>query len=375
MVFLYQVRLISSCPCPVSLHILKEFSLPIGAFTVVVVVFVLHIPQDPKLAETPILKRILKLDLIGAGILIPAIIMLLLAVQWGGSTYSWGSSRIIGLFVGAGLMLVLFSLSQWRLGEDATIPPRLLKQRTLMAACGFVFFFGAGIFVLMYYLPLYLQSVKGSSPTRSGIQILPLMLSTVLTSIIGGIAVTIVGYYTPILMGAAALMTVGYGLITTWEVDSPFRAWFGYQICAGLGVGFGFNLPLVAVQTALPMSDIPQGTVLLMFCQSLGGALFIAVGQSVFANGLVSGVAKYAPNLNPQILITTGATAIRTVLTEQGHASEIHQAIQAYVYALKDCYRVSLAVSCMAFLAACCLEWKSVKKAKHSGGDMPPPMA
>jgi hypothetical protein len=340
-----------------------------------VVLFVLRIPQDPKLSEKPILKRILELDLLGAGILIPAIIMLLLAVQWGGSTYAWNNSRIIGLFVGAGLMLILFSVSQWRLGEEATIPPRLLKQRTLMAACGFVFFFGAGIFILMYYLPLYLQSVKGSSPTESGIQILPLMLSTVLTSIIGGILVTIIGYYTPLLIGASALMAVGYGLISTWTIDSPFGEWFGYQILAGLGAGFGFNLPLVAVQTTLPMADIPQGTVLLMFCQSLGGALFIAVGQSVFSNGLVEGAAKYAPDLDPQFLLNTGATAIRSALQSKGMEGELRQAIQAYVYALKDCYRVSVAVSCMAFLAACFLEWKNVKKAKQGQGEAIPAMA
>ncbi|KIW11817.1 hypothetical protein PV08_09090 [Exophiala spinifera] len=349
-------------------------NLPIGAVSIAVVLFVLHVPQDPKLSEKPILKRILELDLIGAAILIPAIICLLLAVQWGGSTYAWSNSRIIGLFVGAGLMLILFAVSQWYLGEAGTIPPRLLKQRTLMAACAFVFFFGAGIFILIYYLPLYLQSVKGSSPTKSGIQILPLMLSTVLTSILGGIMVTILGYYTPILIAASALMTVGYGLISTFTIDSPFREWFGYQICAGLGAGFGFNLPLVAVQTALPMEDIPQGTVLLMFCQSLGGALFIAVGQSVFSNGLVEGVAKYAPDLDPQLLINTGATAIRSVLAQMGMEDELRQAIEAYVYALKDCYRVTIAVSGVSFIAACFLEWKSVKKEKRPGAEAVPAM-
>ena len=349
---------------------LIHISLPIGAFSAVVILLTFHIPQDPKLSEKPFFKRVLELDLIGAGILIPAIIMLLLAVQWGGSTYAWSSSRIIGLFVGAGLMLVLFCLSQWRLGDAATIPPRFFKQRTLVAACGFVFFFGAGVFLLMYYLPLYLQSVKGSSPTKSGIQILPFMLSTVLTSILGGILVTIVGYYTPILIAAATLMTIGYGLITTWTIDSPFREWFGYQIAAGLGVGFGFNLPLVAVQTALPLADIPQGTVMMMFCQSLGGALFIAVGQSVFANGLVHGMAKYAPDLNPQLLLNTGATAIRGALKQQGREGEVRQAIEAYVYGLKDCYRVSVAVAACATICAACIEWKSVKKAKNARGEV-----
>jgi MFS family permease len=352
-------------------------NLPIGGFSMAVVLFTLQLPkQEQQTSEKQtVWKKIRQLDLIGAGILIPGIICLLLAVQWGGSTYAWNNSKIIGLFVGAGLLLILFGVSQWRLNEEATIPPRLLKKRTLMAACGFVFFFGGGIFVLMYYLPLYLQSVKGSSPTKSGIQILPLMLSSVLTSILAGIGVTIIGYYTPMLIGASALMTIGYGLITTWTVSSPLSQWFGYQIPAGLGAGFGFNLPLVAVQTTLPMADIPQGTVLLMFCQSLGGALFIAVAQSVFSNGLVDGMHKYLPNTDPSILLHTGATSIRSTFTNAGMEGKIHNAIEAYVFALKDCYRVSLAVACVSVICACCFEWKSVKKAKKEGGSSEPMVA
>lgn len=330
-------------------------------------IFVLHSPREEKVDEKTILQRILELDLLGAAILIPGIVCLLLAVQWGGSTYAWNNSRIIGLFVGAGLLLILFAYSQYRLGEEATIPPRLLKQRTLVSACVYVFFFGAGIFILMYYLPLYLQSVKNSSPTRSGIQILPLMLSTVLSSILAGVLVTVFGYYTPLLIGCTALMTIGVGLITTFDVDTPFKKWFGYQIVAGLGTGVGFQVPLVAVQTVLPIEDIPQGSVLLMFFQSLGGALFIAVGQTVFQNGLIKGLAKYAPDLDPQLLTHTGATAIRGVLAKNGLESHLRSAIMAYVSGLQDCYRVVVAVAAAAFIASCFLEWRSVKKGGHKG--------
>jgi hypothetical protein len=323
---------------------------------------VLNIHRDPKDSEKPYLDRIKELDLIGASILIPAIICLLLAVQWGGNTYSWRNSRIIGLFIGAGLLLILFVYSQIRLGEKATLPPRILKQRTVAAASSFVFFFGAGIFVLMYYLPLYLQSVKGSSPTRSGIQILPLMLSCVLMTILTGIFVTVVGYYTPLLIFSAALMAIGIGLITTFDIDTPFGKWFGYQVLTGIGVGAGFNIPLVAVQTVLPLEDIPIGSVCVMFFQSLGGALFIAVAQSVFQNGLITGLAKYAPELDPKLMVHTGATAIRGILKETGREDQLIPAIMAYVSGLEDCYRVSTAVAAAAFVSACFLEFKSVKK-------------
>jgi hypothetical protein len=297
--------------------------------------------------------------------------MLLLAVQWGGNQYPWNDSRIIGLFVGAGLFLILFVYTQIRLGEAATLPPRILKQRTVAAASGFVFFFGAAIFVLMYYLPLYLQSVKGSSPTKSGIQVLPLMLSTVLTSILAGVFITLLGFYTPLIIFSTALMAIGAGLITTFDIDSPTRVWFGYQVIMGLGAGVGFNVPLVAVQTVLPMEDIPIGTVAVMFFQSLGGALFIAVAQSVFQNGLIDGLKKYAPELDPKLMINTGATAIRTVLKETGQEDQLIPALKAYVNGLKNSYRVVAAVSVVAFFFTCFLEWKSVKNVDKEKSNLP----
>jgi MFS family permease len=355
--------------CQLYFPLTDQCSLPIGAFSVAVVVLVLHIPRDPNDSKVSYLDRMKELDLIGASILIPAIICLLLAVQWGGNTYPWNNSRIIGLFVGAGLLLILFVYTQIRLGEKATIPPRILKQRTVAAACAFVFFFGAGVFVLMYYLPLYLQAIKGSSPTKSGIQILPLMLSSVLTSILAGVYVTIVGYYTPLIIISSALMTIGAGLITTFDIDTIFGKWFGYQIIAGLGAGVGFNVPLVAVQTVLPMEDIPIGTVCVMFFQSLGGALFIAVSQAVFQNGLIDGLKTYAPELDPRIMVNTGATAIRHVLKNSGREALLRPALLAYVHGLKNSYRLVTAVMGFAFIAACFFEWKSVKKEGEKRGE------
>jgi MFS family permease len=337
-------------------------NLPVGAFSVAVVVWVLHLQRDPNDSNKKYIDRIKELDLIGASILIPAIVMLLLAVQWGGTTYAWNSSTVIGLFVGAGLMLIIFVASQIYFGEKATLPPRILKQRTVAAASTFVFFFGAGVFVLMYYLPLWLQAVKGSSPTKSGIQILPLMLSSVLTSILAGVYCQVVGKYTPVMIGAAALMTVGAGLISTFGTDTAFGKWFSYQIICGLGAGVGFNIPLVAVQTVLPIEDIPIGTVTVMFFQSLGGALFIAVGQSVFQNGMIKGLAEHAPTLPPKLMINTGATAIRGVLEQIGQQDQLNNVLAAYVDGLQNTYHVVVAVMGTAFIATCFFEWKSVKK-------------
>ena len=89
-----------------------------------------------------------------------AVICLMLALQWGGTEYAWNSSRIIGLFVGFGVMILIFIFIQWKRGDKATLPLSVLKQRTVASAGLFMFFSGASIFVLIYYsTPLLSESI------------------------------------------------------------------------------------------------------------------------------------------------------------------------------------------------------------------------
>ncbi|KAJ5241088.1 major facilitator superfamily domain-containing protein [Penicillium citrinum] len=338
-------------------------NLPIGGLSIAVIVFILRVPEKSEFSGTSVLARIKQLDLIGASLLIPAIICLLLALQWGGNKYPWNNSRIIGLFIGFGLLIILFVVSQIYLGEKATLPPHILKKRTVLAASLFALFFGGAFFLLVYYVPIYFQSVKGSSAMKSGIQLLPLMLATVVSSVAIGGMITAAGYYTPFLIASTAIAAIGTGLITMFDVDMSNGKWIGYQIVAGAGVGAGFQVPMTAVQTVLKPEDIPVGTAAVMFFQTLGGALFIAVGQSVFQNGLIDGISKYTTGVDPVAIVGAGATEMRKVLGELGKLDQIDGVIEAYMSGLRDSYRVSLALMLVAFVSSLFLEWKSVKKA------------
>ncbi|KAI9861360.1 MAG: hypothetical protein M1813_005257 [Trichoglossum hirsutum] len=344
-------------------------NLPIGAVSILVIVFILKIPREDNAEGKSIRERILDLDLVGASILIPTVICLLLALQWGGTKYPWKNSRIIGLLVGAGILAVIFTFSQIRLGDRATLPPRILSQRSVTAGVIYSVMFGAGFFVLIFYLPLYFQSVKGSSATKSGIQVLPLFLATVLSSIASGVLITLIGYYTPFVIVGTALFAIGSGLISTYSTHTSFGRWFGYQVLCGAGVGVGFQAPMLAVQTVLPLEDVPIGTACVMFFQTLGGALFISIGQTVFQNGLVRGTHDFVPNMDPQLLLNAGATQIRNVLERVRMLDQLPGAIEAYMVGLVDAYRVTIACTVVGFAAACLFEWKSVKdgEAKRLG--------
>lgn len=321
---------------------------------------VIHRENNPE--NLPILQRILKLDLIGASIIIPAVICLLLALQWGGSTYPWSNSRIIGLFVGAGLLLILFGYSQIRLGEKGTLPPRLFRNRNVVFAMAFAFFFGAAFFAIIYYLAIYFQSVKGSSATKAGIQLLPLLIATVLASVLTGVLISSIGYYVPVMLVSMVFFSIGSALITTFTVHTSTGQWFGYQVLAGAGVGVGFQGGILVVQTVLPLADVPVGTACVSFFQQLGGALFIAVAQSIFQNGLVTGINKYEPDLDAQIFLRSGATEIRSILTQLHREDALDGILRAYVDALTNTYWITAACAIAAFFCACGLEWKSVKE-------------
>ncbi|KAL3472536.1 major facilitator superfamily domain-containing protein [Aspergillus californicus] len=342
-------------------------NLPIGGVSMGIIAFILQLPEQKEFKGTPLLDRIKQLDFIGAFLLIPSIICLLLALQWGGNKYPWSNSRIIGLFIGFALLTILTIFSQLKLGDGATLPPRIMKQRSVVTSTGYALLFGGSFFVLVYYLPIFFQSVRGASAMKSGIQLLPLMLATVVSSVLCGVLVTVFGYYTPFLIGSTALASIGAGLITLYSIDISSSKWIGYQILLGAGVGAGFQVPMTAVQTSLKQEDIPQGTAAVMFFQTLGGAIFIAVAQSLFQNGLIDGIGKYAPSVEPAKIVEAGATEMRHVLEDLGQLDQLRNVILAFLDGLKDAYRLSVALFCGAFVIACFFEWKSVKDGGADG--------
>ncbi|KAJ5456026.1 Efflux pump roqT [Penicillium daleae] len=356
-------------------------NLPVGGISMVVVLLVLRLPSNNQHRKLSFSRIAQELDVIGASLLIPAVVCLILALQWGGNAYAWGSSQIIGLFVGFGLFILLFAVSQIYISRQdekvapskksttATLPPSILKKRTIWSAGLFAFFFSGGFFLLVYYVPIYFQSVRGSTAMTAGLQILPFMLATVVSSIIVGALVTAAGYYTPFLIGSTAIAAIGSGLITLYDVDISTAKWIGYQIVVGAGIGAGLQIPMTAVQTVLKPEDIPVGTAAVMFLQTLGGAIFIAVGQSVFQNGLQAGIYVYAPEVDPSVILNAGATEMRHVLASLGQLDQLDGVIKAYMSGLRDTYRVSLALMLAAFVTTLFVEWKSVKKSDGPSND------
>lgn len=261
-------------------------NLPIGAVTLLVIEIFFPDPQVKRESETWS-KSFRRFDPLGNLVFMPAIICLLLVMQWGGITYAWNSWRVILVFCLFGVLLIVFLFVQYWQQDFATAPLRIFLKRTVWSAAIFTFCIGAAFLSSVYYLPICFQAVKSASAVNSGVMNLPLLISNVVASIISGIAVTTFGYYTPFMLLASVIKPISYGLMTTFHPGTPHSKWIGYQVLAGFGIGFGVQQPLIAVQVVLDIADVPTGTALMVFMQVLGGALFVSVDENVFSNKLV----------------------------------------------------------------------------------------
>lgn len=338
-------------------------NLPLGLVTAIFIFFFFHPSSSAGgKAATVTSKKdyFMVFDIPGLLVLLPTIICLLLALQWGGSKYPWNNGRIIALLVIFGLLSILFLVVQWKMGDNATVPGRVLRQRTVAGSAWFAAMLGGSFFALLYYIPIWFQAIQGVTATQSGIRNLPLVLSVTVFSIVSGAGTQVLGYYTPWIIASSVLTSVGAGLCSTFTINTPSGQWIGYQLIYGAGVGFGLQLTLIAVQTVLPKKDVPTGTAIVIFSQTLGGAIMVSVAQNVNTNQLLSGLARTVPTLNPAIVLRTGATELKNIVPPD----MLEGVLIAYNDALTRTFYVAVATAALSIVGAALIEFKSVKVKK-----------
>ncbi|KAI7774257.1 hypothetical protein LA080_009034 [Diaporthe eres] len=345
-------------------------NLPLGAVTALVIAFILRLPpKDSPIKNEGILSVLWGLDPLGFMTFVPSIICLLLALEWGGTTYAWKSGQIISLFVVFGVTLIVFIGIQVWLDETATISPRIASQRTIWSACIYTLLLTGSFFIVVYFLPIYFQAVKSASALQSGIDTIPLVVSQVLAIIMVGVLTSKIGYYIPFIYVSVVISAVGSGLLITLSSNTSTAQWIGYQILYGFGSGCGFQVPQVAAQTVLPFKDIPTGIAITLFFQSLGGSIFVSVGNNVLNDRLARYIASLElPGVDADQVIQAGATAWHRVVP----ARYIGAVTGAYNQALRQTFLIGLITACLGCIGAVFMEWESVKsrpKVPAANGD------
>lgn len=333
-------------------------NLPIGAVTILSLLFFFKPPMRDSIKGPSVLRRLQNLDLLGAILFAPAIIMVFLALQWGGTEYPWKSATIIGLFIGGAGVGVVFALWQIRKGDDAMIPPRLICERTMFFSCFSEFFAMGAVYISIYYLPEWFQVIKGASPTKSGLMYLPLALSDVLAATLTGASLKYLGYPNPYMLLGTSLMSIATGLFSTFSLTTPHQHWIPFQVLQGLGVGMTLSMPYVATQTVLKPEDIPVGTSLLQCFQFFGASVNLAIAEALFDNKLNSRLASWGFDTDEvRKIISAGSAEARNVVS----AADLPGVLDSYNHAITTTFYVATSVAAVAFLLSLGIRWRSVK--------------
>lgn len=336
-------------------------NLPIGCVAIVVLCFALPSSPPPVRdwnGSSTRWEKIAKFDPLGTLFLVPGLICLIIGLQWGGVTYPWNDGYVIALLVLGSVFLVCFVLAQCWVKENGTVPPRIFKQRTIFACCLVLLGVGGFLIIATFFLPIWFQAIKGLSAVDAGVRLLPYFLGGVVSVIVSGALVSAVGYYKPFIIVGSAISVIGFGLWTTFDVNSNAGAWIGFQILVGLGLGGCLQLPIVAAQATLDKKDIPIGVTLLAFCNFFSGTLFVAVCQTVLTNTLSSRLSQRLPGFDASAIANTGATKIRDLVAPD----KVPMVLDVYNLALVRIFYVALALASLAFLSSFLIEWRSVKK-------------
>ncbi|OAA68336.1 Major facilitator superfamily domain, general substrate transporter [Niveomyces insectorum RCEF 264] len=336
-------------------------NLPIGAVCVVIVLLFLRMPAPPGHALAA-REKAQRMDPLGTLLFTPAIVCLLLALEWGGTAYAWRSGRVVALLVLFAVLFVAWVVAEARMGELATVPRRLFCQRSIVAGMAFSLCVGGVMLGFSYYMAVWFQAVDGVDALQSGIRTLPFVLAIVVASIVAGGGVSRCGYYAPFVLASACLMAVGMGLLTTLRVTSGHSAWIGYQFVLGFGMGLGMQMSGLAAQVVLAPADVPVGASLMFFGQGLGGAVFMCVAQNVFLQALLRDLSRVMPAAAAQLLTKVGATNIRSAVSTE----LLPAVLVAYNKALVSTFYVPLAIACVSIVPALCFEWRSVKTAREA---------
>lgn len=153
-------------------------------------------PIRPSDFDLPFREKLKRLDLLGTVVVVPAITCLLLGLQWGGIKYGWTDTRIVVLFVVFAVLAAAFGYLQYRLGERATVPLRIVKRRSILAAMWFAACCNGVLAITEYYTSIYWQGVRGETATVAGLLGLSMIIGLTIGGVIAGFGTSIIGYFT-----------------------------------------------------------------------------------------------------------------------------------------------------------------------------------
>ncbi len=231
------------------------------------------------------------IDYLGTALLSLSTTALVLFTSLGGTSYPWGSPLMVGFAVGGVVLGALFVLAERRAAEPV-LPLGLFRNKVFTSASAIGFVVGFAMYGALTFVPLFLQVVKGVSPTESGVRLFPMMLGLLLASVGSGQLVSRWGRYKVFPVAGTALMSIGLYLMSLIGVATGVWATSASMFVFGAGLGLVMQVLVVAVQNAVPYEELGTATSGTTFFRMIGGSFGTAVFGAIFANLLTGNLSR-----------------------------------------------------------------------------------
>jgi EmrB/QacA subfamily drug resistance transporter len=257
-------------------------NLPIGIIALAVVTRFLNLPHE---------RREHKVDYIGAVALVLGVTSLLLVAEQG-RDWGWGSGKALVCYVIGVVLIIAFVLQERRVGDEAILPLKMFRHPVFSVASLLNFIIGMGMFGGIICLPLFMQIVKGFTPTKSGLSLLPLMLGLMTVAMASGLFTSKTGRYKifPII-GSGILIVALLGL-SRIHYDTSYARLIPLMVLLGAGLGACMQTLVLATQNSVPPAQMGVATASATFFRSMGGTFGTAIFLTIFFSGAATKVGK-----------------------------------------------------------------------------------
>ncbi len=311
-----------------------------------------------------------KVDYLGAALLASGLSSVVLFTSLGGTTFAWRSPEIAVLIALGVILLAAFLFVEGRATEPI-LPLELFRNRIFSVTSAIGFIIGLALFGSVTYLPLFLQIVKGRSPTSSGLQLTPMMGGLLVTSIVSGRLISRFGRYKPFPIAGTAVMTVGMVLLAGLGAHSTGMYASISMLVLGFGLGMVMQVLVLAVQNAVDFRHMGVATSGSLLFRQVGGSIGIAVFGAIFSNRLRGSLAAHLP---------PGTRPPKTVSPEivRHLPPAVHEGyVQAVAASLHPVFVVAAVVSVFSFFLTWLLREVPLRDSTRPGDgeEVPPPAA
>ena len=277
-----------------------------------------------KLEFTPTKARI---DVLGMILLSIALVTILLATSWGGTTYPWASPVILGLYA-AGAIAVIAFIFQERRAEAPVVPLHLFRNSIFTLSTTAALVLAMVMFSTLTYLPIFAQGVMGVSATTSGLILMPMSVVQIVVGIVIGRMITRTGHYKEFMSVGIVIMAIGQVmLVVMGKSPSPFFV-AGAMVVFGIGLGMVMQQYMLVVQNAVPMKDLGVATAGTQFFRNIGSTVGIAIFGTVMNSGLQEAIASYVPKGETASLEGLNAGSVLDTAEASGISEAVANAVR-----------------------------------------------